>query len=55
MKAYSQDLRARAIKLFDDGYERKQIKSILSIDLLRNALLQTSLYCNYSYFLKTIL
>jgi transposase len=31
MKAYSQDLRARAIKLFDDGYERKHIKSILSI------------------------
>ena len=31
MKAYSQDLRTRAIKLFEDGYERKQIKSILSI------------------------
>jgi transposase len=48
MKAYNQDLRARAIKLFDDGYERKHIKSILSIsyDTLNRAIALKSA-CKY--------
>ena len=31
MKAYSQDLRDRAIALFNSGYKRKQIVSMLDI------------------------
>lgn len=31
MKAYSQDLRDRAISMFESGYKRKQISSILDI------------------------
>ena len=31
MKAYSQDLRDRAISLFNSGYKRKQIAEMLDI------------------------